>query len=338
MKKLLSLVFFVSFVSVSLFPRPATAQIFEAVGTRAQGMGGAFVAVADDASATWWNPAGLASGAYFSSIIERASTDDPGTPAAGGPARRDTSSGVAITVPSLGLSYYHLTVAEVRPGSIAGSASDRQDSEAEGVDLRLLSVHRFAATIGQSIGSHLVIASTLGLLRGGVATSSEAASTDAIAHASALDVHTETHGDIDLGAMVSTRSLRLGMAVKHVTAPTFGGGDTEMTLDRQVRAGLAVPTHVSGAPLMLAADADLTKTPTANGDAQHVAAGAELWLGGKKIGIRGGVSANLVGEKRTVTSSGLSFAVKSGVYLDGAWTFGDDVTRSGWGITLRATF
>src|SRR5881398_1203079 len=46
-------------------PRAVDAQSFELVGIRAQGMGGAFVAVADDASATWWNPAGLASGAYF---------------------------------------------------------------------------------------------------------------------------------------------------------------------------------------------------------------------------------------------------------------------------------
>src|SRR5689334_2120727 len=44
--------------------RPARAQLFEAVGTRAQGLGGAFVAVADDATASWWNPAGLATGAY----------------------------------------------------------------------------------------------------------------------------------------------------------------------------------------------------------------------------------------------------------------------------------
>ncbi len=34
----------------------ASAQGFEAVGTRALGMGGAFVAVADDASAVYWNP------------------------------------------------------------------------------------------------------------------------------------------------------------------------------------------------------------------------------------------------------------------------------------------
>jgi hypothetical protein len=37
----------------------ASAQSFEAVGPRARGLGGAFTAVADDATATWWNPAGL---------------------------------------------------------------------------------------------------------------------------------------------------------------------------------------------------------------------------------------------------------------------------------------
>ena len=60
--------------------RPARAQIYETVGTRAQGMGGAFVAVADDATATWWNPAGLATGPYFSGILERSNLNDPGRP------------------------------------------------------------------------------------------------------------------------------------------------------------------------------------------------------------------------------------------------------------------
>src|SRR5687768_8543679 len=36
--------------------------VFESVGERALGMGGAFVAVADDATAVHWNPAGLVSG------------------------------------------------------------------------------------------------------------------------------------------------------------------------------------------------------------------------------------------------------------------------------------
>ena len=34
-------------------------------------MGGAFVAVADDASAVYWNPGGLAAAAYFSLVVDR---------------------------------------------------------------------------------------------------------------------------------------------------------------------------------------------------------------------------------------------------------------------------
>ena len=47
---------------VALLPPAARAQSDAPVGVRAAGMGGAFVAVADDASAVYWNPAGLASG------------------------------------------------------------------------------------------------------------------------------------------------------------------------------------------------------------------------------------------------------------------------------------
>src|SRR5688572_15574551 len=53
-------------------PRPVAAQVFEAVGSRAQGMGGAFVAVANDSSATWWNPAGLADGPFLDTATARA--------------------------------------------------------------------------------------------------------------------------------------------------------------------------------------------------------------------------------------------------------------------------
>ena len=58
-------------------PGLAQAQTFETFGIRAQGMGGAFVAVSDDATATWWNPAGLATGGFFDSVVQNGSTTEP---------------------------------------------------------------------------------------------------------------------------------------------------------------------------------------------------------------------------------------------------------------------
>src|SRR5471032_562187 len=103
------IVFFVSFVlSVSL-SRVAHAQGDETIGARAQGMGGAFTAVADDATATWWNPAGLAGGAYFNALIETGSQHEPSTErtAAGDPqsAWRSGLRSVAVAFPALCLSY-----------------------------------------------------------------------------------------------------------------------------------------------------------------------------------------------------------------------------------------
>ena len=65
--------------------REAAAQTFENVGVRAQGLAGAFVAVADDATASWWNPAGLATGTYVSAVLERGRSTEPATPTTGSP-------------------------------------------------------------------------------------------------------------------------------------------------------------------------------------------------------------------------------------------------------------
>ena len=51
-------------------PALVNAQGMETVGIRALGMGGAFVAVADDATATYWNPAGLVTGDVVSLVAE----------------------------------------------------------------------------------------------------------------------------------------------------------------------------------------------------------------------------------------------------------------------------
>jgi hypothetical protein len=75
----------------------SSAQIVESVGNRALGMGGAFVAVANDSTATWWNPAGLATGPYADASTGRSVTDlDQDETSA---ARRDRVSWFAATAP-----------------------------------------------------------------------------------------------------------------------------------------------------------------------------------------------------------------------------------------------
>src|SRR5258706_1440988 len=144
-------------------PSLAPAQSYEGVGIRAKGMAGAFVAVADDATATWWNPAGLAGGGYFSAIVETQAIREP-------PAERDAAGrlqgawrgsarGVAVALPAFGLSYYRLRVSEMQPAATtASSPLGRLDQRPGDVRLRTLALHQFGATAGQSLGEHVGIA------------------------------------------------------------------------------------------------------------------------------------------------------------------------------------
>jgi hypothetical protein len=279
---------------------PAAAQTFETVGIRAQGMGGAFVAVADDATATWWNPAGLATGAYFSSILEYDRAPDVDGARA---------EGFAAAFPALGMSYYRLPISQMRPADSTGQGSaSRQD---EGV----LSV--FGASVGQSLGRHFVLASTLKLLR----------------------AEGDTHAGLDIGAMANFSGLRLGLTVKNVSEPSFGDGD-RLTLTRQVRAGVALVGGGRGGvnQVALALDGDLTRFATPAGDERHLGGGVELWMAARRVGLRGGLATNTIGDARNSASAGVSLAVRQGTYFDTQVTGGSDPTRKGWGIDLRMTF
>jgi len=72
-------------------------------------MGGAFVGVANDSSATWWNPAGLAAGPFFDLSLGWASSDIGEEP----PARRERSAWAAAVTPPVGFSYYRLKTADI---------------------------------------------------------------------------------------------------------------------------------------------------------------------------------------------------------------------------------
>src|SRR3954470_216590 len=122
----------------------ASAQTFESVGVRAQGLGGAFVAVAGDATASWWNPAGLATGAYLSSVVEHVRLTTPANPPASGPASRTAAGDFAISFPALGLSYYRLRVSEIAdPGSTVAAPGNRQDPVFDGSRVRSAAISQF---------------------------------------------------------------------------------------------------------------------------------------------------------------------------------------------------
>jgi hypothetical protein len=291
-----------------LIAAAARAQPPDSAGVRAQGMAGAFTAVADDATATWWNPAGLATGAYFNAIIEYGRlTDSDGT-----------RGGVSVAFPALGLSYYRMTVSEMQPaGSTAGSAGGRQDPAA--LNVRSVDLSQFGATVGQSVGRYVVVASTLKLLRAAG----------------------DTQAGLDLGSMAALGPLRLGVMLRNVTEPTFGAGDAAVTLRRQVRGGAALSVRGRSslfAGATLAVDADFRSVPSALGDERRVAVGAEVWLWKRAIGARAGISGSTVGDSRTATSGGISAMVRQGLFVEGQLTGGSDVTRRGWTTALRVTF
>ena len=317
---------------------PAAAQTFESAGIRAQGMAGA-----DDSSATWWNPAGLAGGAYFNGIVEFDHLDEPPDEADPGGARRTQIGGVSAAIPSLGLSYYHFRVSEIRPNANANALQvpSRQDQGPEapqGVVLQSLAVHQVGVTVGQSLGDHLVLGTTVKLLSGSSASSVAAGAT--LDDAAQLEGESSFTASFDVGAIVKVGPANAAIVVRNVTEPSFGDGTARMSLPRDVRVGVSGTTEPAGGPaaLTFAADADLTVTHGAGGDLRHLAAGAESWWFHRRVGVRAGVSGNTVGAARLGPSVGASIAVGSGMYAEAAVTGGADASRRGWGIGFRVTF
>jgi hypothetical protein len=329
-------------MAVLLVPgaRPAAAQTFESVGVRAQGMSGAFVAVADDATASWWNPAGLASGAYLSAVIERGQITEPKSPPVEGPARRTTSSNFAVAFPALGVSYYRLRISEIDgPDSTAERLENREDPRITGSSVRSAAISQFGTTVDQSIGEHLVIGTTLKLMQAGRVSSTTLGS-DPLDDADDLDVDRHFRLDLDAGVMANLGRVRLGLTARNLRKPGFGEGRDRLTLRRQVRVGMAVVSVPNGAlqGFTAAADADLTRTATANGDVRHVAAGVEGWLAKGRLGIRAGASANTVGERRPAASVGASVALTRGFHVNVSRTAGRDESVTGWSSSVSVTF
>ncbi len=242
------LIFFTIFL---VLPRIATSQTFGGIGTRAEGMGGAFVAIADDASAVYWNPAGLATGATFDFQVSGGLTPVP----VRGSDPNGTNFFVGAAMPVLGLSYYRTHTVQASP--------DRQNGGSGRVQIRLLTTSNVGVTVVQTLVPHVVIGTTARLVTGGFEGS-----------------QSRTTGDFDAGAMVVAGNFRVGITGRNLRAPEFEAPEGQVPVQRQVRLGAALaprslPTGIHG-PFSLAFDADLVETPTAAGDVRMAAVGAEV--------------------------------------------------------------
>lgn len=290
----------VAFVfSVLVCAVPARAQSSDVVGVRALGMSGAFTAVADDSTATWWNPAGLAAGSYFSAMLEYAHPE-------GG--EGDGLRGISIAFPALGLSYYHLPRSST--ASIGSDVGSRQD---EG------SLSVFGATVGQSFGRHLVVGSTIKVLH---------ADDD---YETGLDIGAmAAFGPAKLGLMVrnvTEPQFGEGLQVFTVRRHARAGGSFTGTTGGVIGS------------VTLSFDADLMDVPTLIGDERRLAVGGEVWLRGRYLGFRGGASRSAVGPERSAYSGGASVAMRKALFVDTFLTAGgSDESRDGWGLAFRVTF
>ncbi len=329
-----------------LAPLPAFSQSFAAVGTRATGMGGAFVGVADDASAIYWNPAGLASGTYFSLVVDGGAGE--ATPDLSPVGSSGSGSMIGLAMPALGLGYYRLrsTLVVPPPSLLAADGSPPSRNLTAVAELRLdtLITHHAGITLVQSIYPGITVGSSLKLVRG------IAGSTHVLAGSAEEALETEeaellgratNKFDLDVGVMAAGGPLKVGLTLRNLTEPSFeAAGDVEeLTLERQARAGLSYSFLQRW---VAAADFDLLKTRDAFGDRRDIAVGVEGRLG-SRAQVRTGASINTVdadfdGSRRQAYSIGGSYAVKGSVYVDAQFTGGSDPVGQQWGVAARFVY
>jgi hypothetical protein len=318
-----------------------SAQIVEGVGNRALGMGGAFVAVADDSTATWWNPAGLATGPYSDISVGRSIVDLEKTETSS--ARRDRVSWFSATAPVVGFSYYRLRITDIQGFGTTGQPSVNRQGTRTGVSMRSLAAGQFGLTVVQTILPGVHAGATLKYVRGTMRVATDDGSRS---DSDLLDAGEDLEGgnarnrfDLDAGVMVAAGPVRLGAVMRNISKPNFGTDVAPFALPRQTRLGAALDAEQAGGPpLMVAIDADVRTYATGTGDRRVVALGAEQWLWTKRIGVRGGARFNTVGAKDRAATAGGSVAARNGLYLEGYIVRGGSEAERGWGLGARVSF
>jgi hypothetical protein len=324
---------------LALWSGPAAAQIVEATGSRALGMGGAFVAVANDASATWWNPGALADAPLFNMSLERSVTESSD----GIPARRDRVASFALGTVFGGFSYYRLRLTEIRDSASTEDGSDGREEEQGAIPVRSLSVSQYGITKMQTLVTGVHAGLTVKYLRG---TPRAAAGPALGTVGEGLDRGDDLEGgdthhafDLDVGILGAYGAVKVGAVLRNVREPEFeDGAGVVMRLPRQVRLGVAFDgARADLLPLTASLDVDLRRYQTATGDRRVVALGVEHWFG-SRLGVRLGGRFNTVGAEDRAVTGGLSVALRSALYVDGHLVRGGTAEDQGAGLAARVSF
>jgi hypothetical protein len=316
-------------IVVVLLAPPVQAQVVETVGVRPAAMGGAFVAVADDATAAYWNPAGLATGATFSLVIDRQRFEIEGDPPEQSAAER---TGFFLGLGSLpgALAYYRTRESAVLARQApAGSPTAR---------LTTVTLHQTTFTAVQSLTSAIVVGSAVKFVRGVVARVDQpgADARELVDEAGKLVGRATNRLDLDLGLMANFGIARAGLLVRNVREPGLNTpeGD-EVELQRQVRLGFAfLPDRAT----ILAIDLDLTRTELPTGAWRAVAVGGERWFGRRQVAVRAGVRASTTGDTRVAFSGGIGVKTYGALVVDAQVTGGASHGDLGWGLGARVAF
>jgi len=270
------------------------------LGPRAAAMGGAFTAVADDATAFYWNPAGYAFGSFLRAGFhwgeDEMDRNDllsglPSLPGGAGPLFQDRASGFSFGFAFMG---------------VAGTFADQASTLREGELLRSRRLDTFdlAVSFLHSLPlDNLVVAANLHYLDGeafeSVFPAAEVASSAdpsrAIFDRARLGEGTSSRtGTVDVAALYAPQRLgflRVGFTWRRLVEPGFRlPSGEEIVLPRHARAGLA---FVLPRSTLLAFDFDVTRQGGIDGGSgwRELSLGVSKDFFGDALSLRAGLRA-----------------------------------------------
>lgn len=315
-----------AFLALLLWPLTAAAQQnVESAGSRALGMAGAFVGVADDATAVYWNPAGLAVGPPAGITIGWVDfrSGNQNSPPVAGPTRR-TSKFVSLGTWPVGLSYGTFDESALVEGPYPSSTPNTNNFR----------LSEFGGTFVQTLVPGLVVGSTVKYLKGTVVSGPifGLSARDALDASRELNAPSTHRFDFDVGAMADLRRARIGLSVRNLREPEFGEmAGSAIKLRRHARLGVAV---LPASGVTLAMDLDLDTVALPDGPRRILAFGAEDRIS-PRLALRGGIRWSLEGSRRPSPALGGSVAVRPRLWLDWHLTGGRVDADRGFGVGLR---